>query len=414
MDKRAILNKIMADQNKKAGSTIIGYGKDIAKPLTFLPTSSVEFNLITGGGIPRGRITEIFGMQSSGKTSIMEETIGEDMQRDPDAYWLWGETEEPFDIAYAEKVHGIDPNRLILIEQTEAGGENMIDLMEPYLRSGAIKGFVINSVAGLAPKKELEGDMADANIALQARMMSKLMRKWAAIISKRDLYAVFINQLRTNVGAMFGDPNVTTGGRALQYWSSLRVGLNKLQLQATDPIVADDGMKVGVRIAKNRCVYDNPYKKGEYLVLYGVGVDKLTEIVDKAPDAGIIRKSGSWFYYETPDGELINAPQAVVSGVTQSDVPMKFQGRSQFREFLGENEWFAQQLRDELSGAAQKGILTAQSQSDEELAEIAKLEKLEKDFEKEEKKRADKAKAKKESKESGGEEKPKKKKKAEA
>lgn len=402
-EKKALLQKVMDEQNKKAGSTVVGYGSEIAKPLTFLPMPSEEWNLITGGGIPRGRITEIFGNQSSGKTSAVLEAIGEDMARDPDAIWLWGETEEPFDLKYATTVHGIDPDRFILVEQSEEGGENMIDLMEPYLRSGAIKGFGMNSVAGLAPKKELADSVGKDNIALQARLMSRLMRKWAAIINKRDLYAIFINQMRTNVGQMFGDPNVTTGGRALAFWASLRMGLNKLQFEEAEQKIYpnDQFMKVGMRIAKNRCVYDNPYKKGQYIVEYGVGVDKLTDIIEKTPDAGIVRKSGSWFYYEQEDGELIVAKKAIVDGKPALDVPLKWQGRAAFRHFLEENPWLVDQLKEELRGAAQRGALIPTYQSDEELAEIAKLEEAMKEVEAEEEARLKKAEEKKAAKKTG-------------
>ncbi|WP_422661628.1 hypothetical protein ACK8P5_26260 (plasmid) [Paenibacillus sp. EC2-1] len=396
MDKKAVLKKIMDAQNKKAGSVVVGFGNEVANPLEFLPTPSEEFNAIVGGGIPRRRISEIFGPQSSGKTSLMEEMIGEDMQADPDAFWLWGETEDTFDLEYAQKVHGIDPERLILIEQSEDGGEALIDLMEPYLRSGVIKGFVVNSVAGLAPKKELETDMAKDNIALQARMMSKLMRKWTAIINKKGLYAVFINQVRTNVGQMFGDPNVTTGGRALSFFSSLRVGLSKLQLNEQDPITVDDGMKVGVRVAKNRCVYDNPYKKGEYLVIYGIGVDKLSEIIDKSPEANIgVRKSGSWFYIEDASGDVISAPKAVVDGEEVTDVPLKFQGKTKFRDFLNQNEWLANDLRDKLRDAVKTGEIVAKSQDEDEMKEIEKLEKLQAKIDAQEKARLEKAQQKK-------------------
>jgi recombination protein RecA len=389
-EKKARLQKIMDAQNKSAGSIVVGYGKDIAKPLEFLPTPSQEFNLITGGGFPKGRITEIFGPQSSGKTSLVEETIGEDMARDPDAIWVWGETEEPFDMDYASLIHGIDPDRLILVEQDESGGETLIDRMEPYLRSGDIKGFAINSVAGLTPKKELSESMEKQDIALQARMMSKLMRKWTAIIAKRGLYAIFINQLRTNVGVMFGDPNVTTGGRALAYYSSLRVGLNKLVFDdAEKKIYPDDEfMKIGVRIAKNRCVYDNPYKKGQYVIKYGEGVDKVSEIISKAPEAGILRNSGAWYYYEKEDGELIVAKKAVVDGKPKLNVPLKWNGRAELRKFLIENDWFVTQLREELAGAVSRGQLLPTYQSEEEMEEIRKLEAIEAEIAAEEEKMA--------------------------
>lgn len=392
-ERKAVLKRVMDEQNSKAGTTVVGYGNEIAKPLTFLRTPSEEFNLITGGGFPRGRITEIFGNQSSGKTSYVLETIGEDMERDPEAIWVWGETEEPFDLKYATSVHGIDPERFILVEQSEAGGEDMIDLMEPYLRSGVIKGFGVNSVAGLAPKKELSESISKQDIALQARMMSKLMRKWAAIINKRDLYAIFINQLRTNVGQMFGDPNVTTGGRALAFWSSLRLGLNKLQFEENEKKIYPDDqfMKVGMRIAKNRCVYDNPYKKGQYIVEYGKGVDKLTDIIEKTPDAGIIRKAGAWHYYEKEDGELITVKKAIVDGKPALNVPLKWKSRAEFRKFLEENPWLVEQLKEELAGAVARGAILPTYQSAEELEEIAKLEEAMKEIEAEEEKRAKKA-----------------------
>lgn len=402
-EKRAVLKKVMDAQNTKAGEVVVGYGNEIAKPLVFLPMPSGEWNLITGGGIPRGRITEIFGNQSSGKTSAVLEAIGEDMARDPEAVWLWGETEEPFDLKYATEIHGIDPQRFILVEQSESGGEDMIDLMEPYLRSGAVKGFGMNSVAGLAPKKELNDSVGKDNIALQARMMSRLMRKWGAIINKRNLYAIFINQMRTNVGAMFGDPNVTTGGRALSFWASLRIGLNKLQFEESEAKVfpKEEFMKVGMRIAKNRCVYDNPYKKGSYVVEYGVGVDKFGHIIDQAPLVGALRKAGSNLYYEDADGEQIIAPEATINGKLENDVPLKWKGRGALRTFMKENVWFLEELTDKVNQAAVKGELVATYQDEEELKEIERLEQIEKEIEAEEAARAKKAKERKEAKEKG-------------
>lgn len=204
-DKRAKAMKIMEAHNKAAGGTVVGFASDVAKKLTFLPTPSEELNIMTGGGFPRGRITEIFGNNSSGKTSICLETIGEDMQADPDSYWAWLESEESFDRDYAVDVHGVDLERLIYIDITDEGAEKSADRLEVLMRSGILTGFVVNSVAGLVPKKELEDDLEKANIALQARMMSKLMRKWTGLIGKKDLYALFINQLRTDVNARFGD-----------------------------------------------------------------------------------------------------------------------------------------------------------------------------------------------------------------
>lgn len=382
-EKRQIAMKVMDAQNKTQGRIAVGFAKDVAKPLRFLPTPSEDINAMIGGGFPIGRITEIFGNNSSGKTSICAETIGEDMQADKNSFWAWLESEESFDPDYMQNVHDVDLNRLIYIDVAEEGAEASLDRLESLIRTGILKGFVINSVAGLTPKKEMDDDLEKANIALQARMMSKLMRKWTGLIGRKDIVALYINQLRTDVNSRFGDPNVTTGGRALAFYSSLRFGMNNLKLQDADPITAEDGLKLNARVAKNRCVYDNPYKKCEFYVLYGVGVDKITEIIDKAPEANILRKAGAWFYYEKEDGELITAPKAIVDGVEKTDVPLSFQGRTKLRTFLGENEWFLTQLKDELRGKAKRGDYTAATQSDEEMKEIEKLSQIEKEIERE-------------------------------
>lgn len=380
-DKRAKAMKIMEAHNKAAGGTVVGFASDVAKKLTFLPTPSEELNIMTGGGFPRGRITEIFGNNSSGKTSICLETIGEDMQADPDSYWAWLESEESFDRDYAVDVHGVDLERLIYIDITDEGAEKSADRLEVLMRSGILTGFVVNSVAGLVPKKELEDDLEKANIALQARMMSKLMRKWTGLIGKKDLYALFINQLRTDVNARFGDPNVTTGGRALAFYASLRFGMNKLKLQDSDPINDDEGIKLNARVAKNRCVYDNPYKKCEFYVIYGEGVDKLTEIMENVAEAGVMRKSGAWFYYEKEDGEQIEVEQAIVrtkdvpTPHLAKNVPLKFSGKTKFREFMTDNPWFAEQLKQEIRGKVKQGELMPKYQDADEVKDLEALEK---------------------------------------
>lgn len=382
-EKKKLALKVMEKINKDQGRIAVGFANEVAKKITFLPTPSEEINAMLGGGFPIGRITEIFGNNSSGKTSLVLETIGEDMESNPDYLWGWLESEESFDPEYAEQVHGVDLSRLIYIDVSEEGAEKSLDRLEALMRSGVLRGFVVNSVAGLTPKKEMEDEVGDANIALQARMMSKLMRKWTSLIGKKDIVAIFINQQRTDINTRFGDPNVTTGGRALSYYASVRFGLNRLKLQDSDPISDDEGLKISARVAKNRCVYDNPYKKCEYYVLYGIGVDKLNEILERAPELGIIRKSGSWFYYEKEDGDLIHAPEAIVDGKKEQNVPLKFQGKTKFREFLEENPWFAEQLKNEIRGKAKRGEFVAQSQSEEEMKEIEELNQIEKEIEKE-------------------------------
>lgn len=390
MDKKKLLTKVINDINDKRGpgGSAIGFARDVAKPLTFLPLSSEALNNMLGGGIARGRITEIFGNNSSGKTSVMIEAIGEDMERDPDSYWVWLESENSFDIEYAKDVHNIDPDRLIFINVDDLGAEKSIDKAEVFMRSGAITGLVVNSVAGLTPEKEMKEELEKANIALQARMMSKLMRKWTALIGKHDIVAVFINQLRTDIGKSFGDPNVTTGGRALAFYSTQRFGMNTLKIQDSDPITSEDGMKISCRIAKNRAVYDNPYKKCEYFVIYGEGVDKMTEIMENVGPAGIMRTSGSWFYYEKEDGELLKAEKAIVKGKEEKDVDLRFNGKSNFRKFMQDNPWFFDQLHAELRGKVKQGELIPTFQDEKELQEIEKLNEIEKQIAAEEEKKA--------------------------
>ncbi len=377
-EKQRLAKTVMNKINKDSGEMIIGFAKDVAKQLTFLELPSEELNAMLGGGIARGRITEIFGNNSSGKTSLMLEAIGEEQEQNPDSIWGWIESEGSFDPDYAEEVHGVDLERLILIDITDEGAEKAIDRLEALMRARILTGFVVNSVAGLVPKVELEEELEKQNIALQARMMSKLMRKWTALINKLDIYAVFINQLRTDINVRFGDPSVTTGGRALAFYASQRFGMNNLKLQDTDPIKADEGMKISARVAKNRCVYDNPYKKCEYYVLYGIGVDKVTEIIDNVGEAGIMRIAGAWYYYEKEDGELLKAPTAIVNGKEQKDVELRFQGKKALRSFIEENEWFFQQLKDELRGKAKRGEFQATTQSEEEMKEIEELNAIEK------------------------------------
>ncbi len=204
-EKLKLAKKAMTKINNDVGSHAIGFAKDVAKKLTFLPLPSEKLNAMLGGGIARGRITEIFGNNSSGKTSVMLEAIGEDMKANPDSIWAWFESEGSFDPEYAQDVHNVDLDRLILIDVTDAGAETSIDRLEMFMRMKILTGFVVNSVAGLTPRKEMDEELEKANIALQARMMSKLMRKWTALINKLQIYAVFINQLRTDVNTRFGD-----------------------------------------------------------------------------------------------------------------------------------------------------------------------------------------------------------------
>lgn len=207
-------NLVNATQKKHGGSKhALSFATDRIDDLRFefIPTPSENINAALGGGFVRGRIAEVAGENSSGKTSLLLETIAQDMKRDPDAIYGWFETENSFDPDYAFNVKGIDPDRLIVWEVSDEGAESGLDTLEMLIRSNTLKMIGINSVTGLVPKKELTNEMEKQEVAIQARMMSKLMRKITAIAGKTKTAVVFVNQMRTNVGVMYGDPNTTTG-----------------------------------------------------------------------------------------------------------------------------------------------------------------------------------------------------------
>lgn len=374
-DKAKLLNKVMADINKKAGHTVIGRTTDpeIADMvrIDFLPTPSVEINLMLGGGFPRGKIIELFGEHASGKTSLAIETMAEDMKSDPDSYWGWYETEGSFDIEYAKQFDGFDEDRLIIWHVGDEGAEKGLDFLEAMLRTGQFAGIIVNSVAGLTPKREMESDMEKADIALQARMMSKLMRKITGVASKNKCTMIFINQFRTNVGAMFGDPNVTTGGRALAFYSTQRIGMRKVKLETQDGITDDDGMKVSARVAKNRVANGNPYKACKYTAIYGEGIDKVRGVALMAIEQNVVEGS-SWLYYPTKD-----SPMTLPDGE-----PAKWQGKAKFIDYIRENEDFYKLMKEELEARAKGKKLQLETLSAEEIKAIEKAEaELEDDFE---------------------------------
>lgn len=363
-DKRKLLNKVMGDINKKAGRTVIGRTTDpeIAElvRIDFMPTASVEMNLMLGGGFPKGKIIELFGEHASGKTSAAIETMAINMKDDPDSYWGWYETEGSFDIEYAKNFEGFDEDRLIIWHIEDEGAEKGLDFLEAMLRTGQFTGIVINSVAGLTPAREMESEMGKQDIALQARMMSKLMRKVTGVASKNKTTMLFINQFRTNVGAMFGDPNVTTGGRALSFYATQRIGMRKVKLEKSDGITDDEGMKVSCRVAKNRVAHGNPYKACKYTAIYGKGTDRVRGVANMAIEAGVVEQGGSWIYYPN------KAQPATINGQE-----MRFQGSARFIDFVRDNEEFYLTLKQEIE---KRGGANFETLSEEEIQAIKDME----------------------------------------
>jgi recombination protein RecA len=280
------------------------------------------------GGYPRGRVIEIYGPESSGKTTLTLHAIAEAQKAGGIAAFI--DAEHAFDRFYAEKL-GVDINNL-LISQPD-NGEQALEIVDNLIRSGAIAIIVIDSVAALTPRSEIEGEMGDSKVGLHARLMSQALRKLTGTISKTGTVCIFINQLREKIGVMFGNPETTTGGNALKFYASIRLDIRRsTQIKNGEDVM---GNRVKVKVVKNKVA--PPFRKAEFDILYGSGISKIGEIIDLGVEAGVIKKSGSWFSYE--DTKL-------------------GQGRDAVKELLTDNPELMEQMEKKIKDLISAGAIT--------------------------------------------------------
>ena len=325
-DKHAALETALAQIEKQYGKgAVMKLGQNVAMNVESISTGSLSLDIALGiGGLPRGRIVEIFGPESSGKTTVALHVVAEAQKAGGEAAFI--DVEHALDPVYAAAL-GVNIDNL-LVSQPDTG-EQALEIAEALVRSGAIDVIVIDSVAAMVTRAEIEGEMGDAHVGTQARLMSQALRKLTSVIGKSACVAIFINQLREKIGVMYGNPETTPGGRALKFYSSVRLDVRRVEALKNGAEVV--GNRTKVKVVKNKVA--PPFKEAEFDIMYGKGISKDGEMVDLAVKLDIIRKSGAWFYY----GE-----------------ERLGQGRDNVKKYISENPDFAAQIEKQVRDNADK------------------------------------------------------------
>ena len=338
-EKKKALEAAMSQIEKQFGKgSVMKLGEFKAMEIEAIPTGALSLDIALGiGGVPRGRIIEVFGPESSGKTTLALHIVAEAQKMGGEAAFI--DAEHALDPVYAKKL-GVDIDNLI-VSQPDTG-EQALEITESLVRSGALDVIVVDSVAALVPKAEIDGDMGDSHMGLQARLMSQALRKLAGAINKSKTVLIFINQLREKIGVMFGNPETTTGGRALKFYASVRMDIRKVENIKQDGEVK--GNRVRVKVIKNKVA--PPFREAEFDIVYGQGISKEGNILDMAVNLDIVEKAGSWFSY---NGERIG------------------QGRENIKKYLKENP----KVLEEIEGKVRQDFEKVFEESlGEELPEI--------------------------------------------
>ena len=344
-EKKKALESALGQIEKQFGrGSVMKLGDFTAMNIEAIPTGALSLDIALGiGGIPRGRIIEIFGPESSGKTTLALHMIAEAQKMGGEAAFI--DAEHALDPVYAKKL-GVDIDNLI-VSQPDTG-EQALEIAEALVRSGALDIIVVDSVAALVPKAEIDGDMGDSHIGLQARLMSQALRKLAGAINKSKSVIVFINQLREKVGVMFGNPETTPGGRALKFYASVRLDIRKIEQIKQDGEVV--GNRAKVKIVKNKVA--PPFREAEFDIVYGKGISKEGNILDIGANLDIVEKSGSWFSY---NGDRIG------------------QGRENVKKYLKDNPEIMQEVEEKIrakfSEAFEKSLGDEDSEESDETDE---------------------------------------------